>query len=1028
LSLFDRPTRICCIPTGTSFVDALALGLLIEHAGDPLALSRVTVLLPNRRACRAMQEAFLRFGAATDAGAASGFGRPLMLPRLMPLGDLDEGEIGLQGLALDLALGDSLQEDLPPAISSLRRQMLLAGPVQRAAERSLGTAMPLEQAVRLAGELARLLDQVETERLDFAAIQAVGPLEGDLARHWQLTLEFLRILLDNWPAILAEEGAIDPARRRNLLLERQARLWRAQPPPDMVIAAGSTGSIPASADLIATVAGLPRGLVVLPGLDMVAGTAMWEAIAADPAHPQFGLAQLLAHLGTTPDSVWLWPHRPRDAAARAAPAARAEIVSAALLPAPATQDWPQIAARLRTPAGRPELAWSEVTRIDCHTEQEEAGIIALLLREAVTQPPPYRAALVTPDRGLARRVAAELRRWGIAIDDSAGAPLGRTAPGLYFNLIAAALAEELAPVPLLALLKHPLTALGLDHAECQALVRLLERHVLRGVRPAPGIAGLRDACAAAECGPETRQAIAALIERLVANLDGLGDWQGALPIDARIERHLRLAEALAARPGESGAAAIWQGEAGEALAGFIDEWRRAARGLDPVSAASYASLLGELSQGIEVRPRFGLHPRLFIWGPLEARLQQLDFMILGGLNEGIWPGEVAVDPWLSRPMRRAFGLPAPERKIGLAAHDFQQALGAPRVVMTRAMRVGGKPSVPSRWLLRLDAFLRALGLVEPVEGPGLYRGWQARLDWPLSAAAPIARPAPRPGAAYRPRQLSVTEIETWMRDPYALYARHILKLRALDPLDQEPGVADLGSLFHGIFDGFLRANRLPLPADAEARLLELGRQDFAAHLARPAAWAFWWPRFVQVAQWFVAEMRARETGIAEIFTETKGRLEIAEVTPPFTLTAKADRLDRLTDGSLAVIDYKTGTIPGAWDVALGFAPQLPLEAAMAARGAFERVAPAAVTVLEYWRLKGGRDGCAVLPVRLPEKRSAADPAQLADEAYRGLIGLLQAYGSDEAAYVAQPRADFAMRYNDYEHLARFAEWADEGEA
>ncbi|TDQ83437.1 ATP-dependent helicase/nuclease subunit B [Dongia mobilis] len=1023
MTLFDRPSRICSIPTGTSFVDALAHGLLVEHAADPLALARVTVLLPNRRACRAMQEAFLRFGAAGEFG----LGRPLMLPRLMPLGDLDESEIGLQGLALDLALGDALADELPPAISPLRRQMLLAGPVRRAAERSLGTVMPLEQAVRLAGELARLLDQVETERLDFAAIEAVGPLEGNLAEHWQLTLEFLRILLDHWPAILVEEGATDPARRRNLLLARQARLWRERPPADMVIAAGSTGSIPASADLIATIAALPRGLVVLPGLDLAVEAETWSGIAADPAHPQFGLAQLLERLAAAPGDVWLWPHRPPDTAARAAPASRAAIVSAALLPATATHDWPKIAAGLRQPEGRAQLAWAEVTRIDCQTEQEEAATIALLLREAVTQPAPYRAALVTPDRGLARRVAAELGRWGIVIDDSAGTPLGQTAPGLYFNLIAAALAEELAPVPLLALLKHPLTALGLDHAACQALVRLLERHVLRGVRPGPGMAGLRAAVAAAECADETRQAIVAFIDRLAAALDGLGDWQRDLPIDLRIERHLHCAEALAERPGESGAAALWRGEAGEALAGFVDEWRRAARGLDAVPAASYAALLAELTQAIDVRPRYGLHPRLFIWGPLEARLQQVDLMILGGLNEGIWPGEVPVDPWLSRPMRRAFGLPAPERKIGLAAHDFQQALGAPRVVMTRAQRVGGKPSVPSRWLLRLDAFLRALGIVLPVEGPSLYRGWQARLDRPEAPAVPIARPAPRPGAAYRPSRLSVTEIETWMRDPYALYARHILKLRALDPLDQEPGVADLGSLFHEILDRFLGDVGLPLPPDAEARLIDLGRQHFAEHLARPTAWAFWWPRFLQVAQWFVAEMKEREAGIAAIATETRGRLEIGEVTPPFTLTAKADRLDRLADGSLVLIDYKTGALPKSPDVVLGFASQLPLEAAMALRGAFPGPAVTSVAALEYWHLKGGREGCRTERLKLPNRGGEADPMQLAAEAYAGLVGLVTTYGRDDAAYMAQPRAAFALRYNDYDHLARIAEWASEAD-
>jgi ATP-dependent helicase/nuclease subunit B len=1016
MNLFGRTTRICSIPTGVSFVDALAIGLMAETADDPLRLSSITILLPNRRACRAMQEAFLRLGA--------GNGRALMLPRLMPLGDLDEGELSLQGLALDLTLGEAMNADVPPAVPNLRRQMLLAELVQGAAAASLpGGTMPFDQAARLAAELMRLFDQVETERLDFAAIRDLAPEE--LAEHWQLTLRFLDILRDHWPGILAGEGGIDPMHRRNLLLERQSRLWRERPPADPVVAAGSTGSIPASADLIATIAGLPNGLVVLPGLDLQADATTWEKVAADPAHPQYGLAQLLSRLEAKREDVWLWPHSSRDGPERSAPSTRTKIVAAAMLPADATRDWPEIARNLVQPNGQAEIAWRDVSRVDCRTEQEEAGVIALMLREAVAMPAPYRAALVTPDRGLARRVAAELRRWGIEIDDSAGTPLGMTQPGLFFNLIAAALAEELAPVPLLALLKHPLCAAGVPYAAFQGQVRLLEVHVLRGSRPAPGIAGLRTALAAAECGDDVRSELHALIDRLAGLMSDIENWHGTIPLNTRLERHIQLAEALATRPESPGDENLWRDEAGEALAGFLNDLMRAARGMMPVPPQSYASLLQELLSGIEVRPRYGLHPRLFIWGPLEARLQQVDLMILGGLNEGVWPGEVAIDPWLSRPMRKSFGLPAPERKIGLAAHDFQQALGAPRVVMTRAQRVGGKPSVPSRWLLRLDAFLRSLGIVAPIEGPSLYRGWQTRLDWPDAPPVSLARPAPRPGAKFRPTRLSVTQIETWMRDPYALYARHILKLQALDRLDQEPGVADLGSLFHDILDRFLKVVGLPIPSDAEARLLTLGEAAFAGDMARPAAWAFWWPRFRQMAGWFVAEMRERQQDITTIATEARGEILIGEVSPAFRLTAKADRLDRLRDGSIAIIDYKTGTIPSARDVALGFAPQLPLEAAIAGKGGFEIAAGAPVSRLEYWHLKGGREGCAVIPIKMPDTRAPADPIRLADDAYQGLIRLLEAYGTDDAAYMARPRESFSLGYNDYEHLARYAEWASE---
>lgn len=1020
MGLFDRDSRICCIPTGVSFVDALAFGLMRETAADPLSLSAITILLPNRRACRAVQEAFLRLGASG--------GRALILPRLMPLGDLDESELGLQGLALDLSLGEGLGDELPPAMPSMRRHLLLAQLVQAAAAATLpgGGDMSFDQAARLAAELARLLDQVETERLDFAGIRTLAP--EDLAEHWQLTLRFLDILQQNWPEILAQEGAVDAAKRRNLLLERQCCLWRERPPQNPIIAAGSTGSIPASADLIATIAGLPHGLVILPGLDVAADKKIWQEIEQDPAHPQFGLAQLLDRLQVAPGAVWSWPHLLPDGPQRAAPPTRGRIVSAALLPANATSEWPAIAAAMKNPDGIVELAWRDVQRIDCRTEQEEAGVIALMLREAVAQPAPYRAALVTPDRGLARRVAAELRRWGIVIDDSAGTPLPMTGPGLFFRLIAEALAEDLAPVPLLAMLKHPLAAAGSTHDAFQHHVRLLERKVLRGPRPAPGLAGIEAAFAMAELhdGPD-RQSLRALLDRLTELLADAGDWQKLLPLGDRLKLHVHLAQALAARPEGEGSAFLWQGEAGEALAGFVAEMLQAARGMAAIDAGSYAALMGELMNAVEVRPRFGLHPRLFIWGPLEARLQQVDLMILGGLNEGVWPGDVAVDPWLNRPMRQKFGLPSPERKIGLAAHDFQQALGASRVVMTRAQRVGGKPSVPSRWLLRLDAFLRALGIVEPIDGPSQYRGWQTRLDWPTHIAA-TGRPAPRPGARYRPDQLPVTDIEKWMRDPYVLYARRILKLKRLDPLDQDAGAVDLGNLFHGILDRFLRQNPLPLPPDAEGRLLRVGEEEFAEHMSRPAVWAFWWPRFRQMAAWFVAEMRGREGNLASIVTESTGRITLDTVLPPFTLTAKADRLDVRRDGQLVIIDYKTGKPPNALDVVLGFSPQLPLEAAIAWRGGFEHVPAAPVAALEFWHLKGGRNGSAIVPVKDPDTKSEADPMALAEEAHRGLIDLVAHFSRDDAAYMAAPRESFALAFNDYVHLARYAEWSNAGDS
>ncbi len=973
-----RHGAVFTIPSGVAFVDALAAGLLAESGGDPLVLARATVLLPTRRAVRALREAFLR---------RSG-GRPTLLPRMRPLGDIDEEE-----LAFDSGAGAEwpMPDDLPPAIPNLRRQLLLTRLVLAGPRRDI----TVDQAARLAAELARLLDQVHTERLDFAGLAGLVP--DAFADHWRITLDFLKILTEQWPLVLAAEGCIDPAQRRNLLLESQARAWTANPPADPVIAAGSTGSIPATADLLAAVAALPRGRVVLPGFDRDLPAALWPNLL--PSHPQYGLGRLLARLGVAPADVSDWP----ALAAAATPLARTGLVNLALRPAEGLAAWQDAIVEA--------AATDNVWRLDCPGPQEEAQSIALVLRQAL-ETPGRTAALVTPDRGLARRVAAEMRRWDVEVDDSAGTPLDQTPPGGFLRLCARLVGEAFAPVPLLAALKHPLAALGRSPGAFRAVVRRLETAVLRGPRPGPGIDGLRRALAA------DRDDVAALLadlERAVAPF-AARMAAGPCPLPDLLRDHVAFAEALAAGPDGRGAARLWVGEAGEAAAGFVAELAESAGDFSAVAPAAYPALLDTLAEGRVVRPAHGRHPRLNIWGPLEARLQHADVMVLAGLNEGTWPPETMANPWMSRPMQSAFGLPLPERRIGLAAHDFAQAFSAPVVVLTRAERVEGTPTVPSRWLLRLATLL----------GPGRldaggvgWRDWQRALDRP-AAVRPRPAPEPRPPVSARPRRLSVTQVETWMRDPYAVYARHILGLRALDALDADPGAADYGTIVHDVLDRFLVEHAAgPLPADAPERLIATGREVFAAHIHRPGVWAFWWPRFLRIAEWFVAVEGERRIRVAATVTEAKGELTVDAPAGPFTLTAIADRIDRMQDGTLAIVDYKTGAPPTQKEIAAGFAPQLPLEAAIAAAGGFTDVPAASVTELDFWRLKGGDPAGEVRP-------AGDDPATLAEEALEGLVRLVAAFDFPDTAYRARPHPEHAPRYSDYQHLARVKEWAAGG--
>jgi ATP-dependent helicase/nuclease subunit B len=981
--------HVFSIPAGIGFAEALAARLLSETSADPLALAAYRILLPTRRACRALQEAFLRRSE----------GRPLLLPRLEPLGDIDADEVILAGG--DEGAEGGLDFDLPPAIAPLRRQLLLTRAILAAGRNFGSRPLAVDQAARLAAELAQLLDQMATEEVGFDGLSEIA---GEHAEHWQRTVEFLKVLSEIWPTMLAAAGALDPAHRRSLLLAAEAERLKRHPPATPLIAAGSTGSIPATAALLMTIAQLPNGRVILPGLDRDADEPTWSAIAEDPVHPQHGMALLLQRFGLAPSEVAEWPAE----GITAPPASRRRLINEALKPAAITAGWVELAGEI-DPA-RIELALRGISRVDCPTSEEEAGVIALRLRQALEQPG-LRAALVTPDRLLARRVAGELRRWNIEIDDSAGQPLAATPPAVFLRLAAALVAEHAAPAPVLALLKHPLAAVGETLASCRRLARRLERVLLRGPRPRPGLETL---AAAPGLDPELR----AFLQRLAAAATELMRAMGegpARPSDL-LALHVAFAQALAATNSEPGERRLWAGEAGEALAHFLAELSEALADMPPIEGRRWPALLDSLMAGRMLRPRIGRHPRLAIWGPLEARLQSADLVILAGLNEGSWPQQVPVDPWFSRPMRRALGLAAPERRIGLAAHDFAQAwCSAPRLMLTRSLRVEGAPTVPSRWLLRLDSLLRLVGIEPETLHAGVWLGWQGELDRP-AGVAPAPAPAPRPPVAARPDHLSVTEIETWMRDPYAIYARRVLRLDRLDPLDADPTAADRGSSIHKALEDFVRQFPQGLPEDAETRLLELGRKAFGETLDRPALRAFWWPRFERIAAWFVAVERLRRPLLAASRAEATGKLGIdLPGCRPFTLRAKADRIDRLAGGGLAIVDYKTGGVPSMTQLEAGYAPQLPLEAAMAAAGAFAEVDPGVTAELAYWRLRGGRDAGEILA--LP-----GDPMDRAAKAMVRLRQMIAAFEDPAMAYLPVPDPDFLPAAGPYDQLSRRGEW------
>ena len=964
------PPRLFDIPAGAPFLDALARGIRAKLGDDPQTLARATVLLPNRRAVRGLGEAFL----------AAGDGQALLLPRIAAIGDVDEDELALADASAALAA------ELPPAIDALARRVLLARLVSARGDLAPSPAA----AFKLAEALGELLDEIQIEEIGFERFADLVP--ADYAAHWAQTLAFLEILRAAWPNILAARGQMDGQARRAKLIRALAAAWSKQPPPGPIWAAGSTGSVPATAHLLATIARLPQGAVVLPGLDRTADAATWEAIGEDASHPQFGLNQLLRRMEATRDQVQDWPG--------AAPGKRTALVAAALLPAPATLEW-------RSMPAFDDGAFEGLQRIEAPDADSEAGAIALLLRETLERPEKT-AALVTADRNLARRVAAKLKRWNIAVDDTAGAPLARQPAATLLRLAARAANEEFAPVALLALLKHPLVRIGRNRRAHLGLVRKFERKCLRGPRPAPGLAGLRLAAGAP----------GDLLEALEA---AFAPATGAAPtLAALLRAYVAAAENLAR--GESGQTALWDGDAGEALAEFVAKLAEAADDFGPLEQRHFADLLDTVLEGEAFRPVYGGHPRLAIRGTLEARLVAADRIVLGGLNEGVWPADAREDPWLSRPMRKAVGLPPPERQIGQAAHDFAQALGAGNVVLSRARKADGTLALPARWLVRLEALVGGDARWQAALA-GSQIAWDRALAGSNELGRTIAKPRPTPPLEARPTALGVTSIETLIRDPYAIYARFVLGLRKLEPIDADADARERGNLVHKALELFVKAHPVALPEHALGALVEIGRQTFAPHMKRPAVAAFWWPRFLRIAEWFVAfEAERRADGHRTLAVETRGTLDLGG----FQLKAQADRIDIDAGGRLTVIDYKTGSAKTHKQVAAGIAPQLPLTAAVAKAGAFENVPAGAIAELVYARVGGTKQAGEWLVVA-PGQR-IGDANAFADEQLAALEKLLAQYREPTRAYLARPRPQLTSHAGDYDHLARWLEWSRDGDA
>ncbi|MES2728956.1 MAG: PD-(D/E)XK nuclease family protein [Pseudomonadota bacterium] len=968
--------KLWTLPAGCHFAAQFAAGLLRRYEDQPEGLSSVRLLLPTRRACRTMQAAFLELTA----------GRPLLLPRMHPLGDVDEAE-----LSLNLSGFGPEALDLPPAMPSLQRQILLARLLTKHPDLD---GKPYAHAFALAKSLGDLLDEMQTEGRDSKLLQTLIPEQAGYSTQWAISLQFLQILDTVWPQQLATHHASDAAMRRREMMLRLAAHWQTHPPTAPIIAAGTTGSIPATANLLRVILDLPQGEVILPGLDLGMDNDTWRDV--DEGHPQYTLKSLLQHLKTTRAAVSDWP----DAQLQPDDTKREALWREVMRPSATTALWQ--ASDTVTPD-----ALENICLLEAETPEQEAQAIALAMRE-VLETPDKTAALITPDRALAARVKAALQRWNVTLDDSAGQQLHLSTPGQYILALLRLALHPQDKVALLQLLYNPLCVGG------AALAAQLDTpDYLR--QPGPLDASRQ---------PPT---YAALLRKL--HLMTTLNTEAHNP-HLLLETLLSVAEDCATSVDQPGRDVLWQGEDGECLAQICAEWMAAMDMMPAMRLSDFCDMFDQLLQQNRYRATASAGvPRLRILGLIEARLQQADVMILGGLNEGTWPQTPMADPWMSRQMRATLGLPLPERSLTLSGHDFVQAASARNVILARSKRESnGTPSTPARWLQRLDAVRAVYSLPDVRLAAAPLLTLAAELDRPAAMQA-VSPPMPKPPLAARPRRYSVTDIATWINDPYALYAQKILRLRPWDVLGEDTTPRDIGNALHAILEEFFTHTKdmRALPPEAPDLFRSIAARIGAPDGLDEAALIDWRITIDRLAIAVTALQQDRlENGWRSVALEQASQ----DVTlSGITLHGRADRIDRDQNGAIGIIDYKARAAPyTAGKIAGGHYPQLGVEALMAEAGGWGGDAQGDVTLLEYWYLKS-RDAAKIV------KPVAKDTAAYIDATKELLQQLSDTYLHNiETAYPSQPYGpDLA---NDrYAYLSRVSEWSlnadkapDDGEA
>jgi len=949
---------------GSNFSDDFVDGFIERfNKFSPEYIANIYLFVNTKRLLESIKESFL-------------IRSPGVLPKIFSITDL-------RPLAIEYQLPELLnlqKEHLD--LNELIKKYLLLSP----------SAVPSSASYELANDLINLRAEMYSEDVSVDKLKTLS--KENLSSHWQQSLEFLNIIIEYW--INANRDV--PIEAINLeILSILEKKWCTNPPKYPIIIAGSTGSIGITKKFIKLVSKQKKGLVVLPGFDFSQPADVWNSFKKSndfEDHPQYRYFELLNDMAIHPKNINNWKNK------RVSLSPRNQLISLALRPAPVTDQWLNEGPKLSDL----NAATSGLTLIEAPTTRDEANAIALCIRKAVEENKSI--SLITPDQDLIRQVNAGLGRWNLIPDDVAGKSLSVTPTGVFLRQIIRLIGQEISAENLISLLKNPITNSGnTERGNHINLVRAIELKWRKTQDNNDPILNFLSKSVEINADP-------LWLPWIQNNLKKLNNITSAT-LTEFVEVLVDTSEQFSNGPsGKIGR--LWHQNSGETTRKILNGLLTSGADTKPMTISEFSTIMNFILNTEKVRETVNAHPLIKFWGTLDARISNTDITILSGINEGTWPNTRNADHWLNRSMRKEAGLLSQERKVGLLAHDFQQGINNQNVIISRSKRVGDTPSIPSRWLNRITNLLKGLGL----EGINHLNEMKIRGDFWLNLAKvieepnqplpPAERPSPIPPVATRPKKLSVTQIETLIRDPYSVYARHVLKLKSLKSLKKQPSALLRGNVMHEIMQNFSEHTKNNHKLINHSELIKISNRIFIKEVPWPATRLIWQTRFEKAIPLFIEAEKLRRQNANPLFFEHPGSTFLSDV--GITLTAIADRIDKNDSNELLIYDYKSGKPPTIKQLEI-FHKQLLLEALIAENGGFRDIPNTRVASICYISLNNSYPNTEKIITRDEITKIENEISQLIDY-----------YKSHNTGFTARLRMEKIDVTSDYDHLSRYGEW------